>query len=109
MVSCKFPESNSSLVINKFIDNSFQAFLFLKRLDLSSAIKGDIQCSDIACSSAFKHIEFLKLKNCGISNIGFTTLVSSKNLKGLKVLILAKNKISKLGLPYDDMKGISKI
>lgn len=42
-------------------------FLNLKRVDLSSSLKGDMQATQIADSSAFENLEFLKLRNCGIT------------------------------------------
>jgi Ran GTPase-activating protein (RanGAP) involved in mRNA processing and transport len=54
-------------------------------------------------------LEFLKLRNCGISNVGFTSIVASRYLKRLKVLILSKNNISKLILPYEDLKDATKL
>ncbi len=72
---------------------------------MSSSIKGDEAPAKLADSSAFKYLEFLKLKNCGIGNQGFADLVASTNLRRLKVLILSKNSISKLTFPFDDLKA----
>ena len=101
-----------SALPNTFTDLSFPGtltFLYLRRLDLSSSLSGDEQAYQIAKSSAFKYLEFLKLKNCGIENQGFTDIIGSKHLRRLKVLILSKNRISKLIFPFDDMRTASKL
>lgn len=53
------------------------SFEYLKRLDLSSSLKGDAQVLAFASSTAYQHLEFLKLKNCGIGNLGLTALLGS--------------------------------
>jgi hypothetical protein len=63
----------------------------------------------LANSSTFKYLEFLKLKNCGVQNAGFTTILASKYLRRLKVLILSKNQITKLIFPFDDLKTATKV
>ena len=81
------------------------SFEYLKRLDLSSSLKGDAQVLAFASSTAYQHLEFLKLKNCGIGNLGLTALLGSSGLRRLKVLILSKNQLTKLIMPEDDLKG----
>jgi Leucine Rich repeat len=56
-----------------------------------------------------RHLEYLKLKHCGIGNAGFTAIVGSKYLRKLKVLILSKNLITKLVFPFEDFKMASKL
>jgi hypothetical protein len=72
---------------------------YLKRLDLSSSLKGDTQALSLAESTAFKYLEFLKLKNCGIGNLGLTGILGSSGFRRLKILIVSKNAINKLILP----------
>ncbi len=111
IASCKFFQAQNQpidAIVMTYIDPSFPStpsFLYLRRLDLSSSIKGDEAAANIADSSAFKYLEFLKLKNCGIGNQGFADLVASTNLRRLRVLILSKNSISKLTFPFDDLKA----
>ena len=113
IASCKFFELKppvSFALPKSFFDPISQtntSFIYLKRLDLSSSISGDEQVAQLASSSAFKFLEFLKLKNCEIGNAGFTSLVSSKYLKRVKVLILSKNNINTLIFPSE--KQFSKI
>ena len=90
-----------------YIDQGFPStptFLYLRRLDLSSSFHGDRGAFELAESSAFRYLEYLKAKNCQIGNQGFADLVASPNLRRLKVLILAKNSISKLVFPFDDLR-----
>lgn len=54
-------------------------------------------------------MEFLKLKHCSIGNQGFTELLSSKHLRRLKILLLSKNLISKMTLPFDDLRSATKL
>lgn len=85
------------------------SFSYLKRLDLSSSLKGDGQAISFAESTCFSYLEFLKLKNCGIGNTGLTALLGSYGLRRLKVLILSKNLISKIITPEDDLKTSTKV
>jgi hypothetical protein len=40
--------------------------MYLRRLDLSSSLKGDEQVIAFSKSPGLNYLEFLKLKNCGI-------------------------------------------
>ena len=115
LVSCRFfnQSNKQSFELPKLdIDKHpliSPGFLYLRRLDLTSSLKGDEQVVQLANSSAFKYLEFLKLKNCGVSNQGFTELLGSRHLRRLKVLILSKNQITKLVFPYEDLKTANKV
>ena len=53
----------------------------------------------MAASTAFSHLEYLKLKNCGLGNTGLTAILSSYGFRRLKVLIVSKNQITKVEAP----------
>lgn len=65
--------------------------------------------SQLAQSTTFVHLEYLKLKNCQIGNEGFTAVVGAKGFRRVKVLIVNKNKISKLVFPWDDLKNATQV
>lgn len=115
LASCRFfnqSKKDSFELPKLYLDPRTQltpSFLYLKRLDLTASLKGDEQVTQLANSPGFKYLEFLKLKSCGVHNAGFTALVSSHHLRRLKVLILAKNEITKLIFPCDDLKTASKV
>lgn len=114
LVSSKFHMSQQSnfTLPRTWVEPDFPVtptFLYLTRLDLSSSLKGDDHVSQLSASSAFKYLKFLKLKHCGISNDGFRDLIGSPNLRSLEVLILAKNSITKLQFPFDDLKTATRV
>jgi len=114
LASCRFFDQTKgySFELPKiYLDPQTQitpGFLYLRRLDLTSSLKGDEQVSQLANSPAFKYLEYLKLKNCGITNSGFTAIVGSRHLRRLKVLIISKNQLTKLVFPIDDFKSANK-
>ena len=114
LASCRFSNQTSqdTFTLSKlYLDPVTQvnpSFLYLKRLDLTSSFKGDEHVIQLANSSAFKYLEFLKLKSCGVSNNGFKAILASRFLRRLKVLILSKNDITKLIFPCDDLKTATK-
>lgn len=101
LVSCKFHESTPLTLMKTppTANPQLAALRYLRRLDLSSSLKGCEQATQLAASSALKHLEYLKLKNCSIANEGLASIFSSRYLRRLKVLIVCKNLITKLVLP----------
>lgn len=112
LASCKLsPTVDISLALT-FTDPHLPttpSFLYLKRLDLSTSLCGDDHARQLARSTALRYLEFLKLKHCALGNQAFTELVGSTNLRRLKVLILSKNKLTKLVFPFDDLKTASQL
>lgn len=104
--SCPFYDSVQPLSLIKSFNNNDLGLINLKRLDLSSSFDGDQNVELLAESDYFKQLEFLKLRNCSISNSGAKSLFESKGLKSLKILILSKNKISQVEGPYQDLKKV---
>eukprot|EP00347_Sterkiella_histriomuscorum_P023178 403335652 len=112
--------TNLSLASNRFLLHVMQdmtitkvpdqpGFLNLKRLDLSSSLKGDLMITGIAESNAFDKVEFLRLRNCNINNEGFMSLVESSNLRSVTHLILSKNNIQRIKGPFKDLKEASEM
>ncbi|CDW71067.1 leucine-rich repeat-containing protein typical subtype [Stylonychia lemnae] len=112
--------TNINLVSNKFLtkplaDMTIQkisnqmGFIQLKRLDLSSSLKGDMQVQFIAESSAFVNLEYLKLRNCQITADGLLQLFESKHLRRLQYLLVPKNNIIQIKAPFNDMKDATEL
>jgi hypothetical protein len=112
LVSSKFHASTvhkNFALPRSWVEPDFQltpTFLYLRRLDLSSSLKGDEQVSQLAHSSAFLWLTFLKLKHCGIGNEGARDLIMSPWLKNLQIIILSKNSITRL--PFEELKNATK-
>ena len=79
----------------------------LQRLDLAYCMKGDEQVCQLAQSSYLKDLKFLNIKGCKFGDIGLLELLSSKNMRSLKVLIASDNKIEKVEGPYGDLEDAS--
>ena len=63
----------------------------------------------IAESDCFTHLEYLKLRNCKISNEGMKYLFESRWLKRVKILVVSKNYVSVLEGPFGDLKMVNDV
>lgn len=52
-------------------------------------------------------MKFLNISSCKFGDIGLQELLSSKNMRNLKVLIAKDNKIEKVEGPYGDLEDAS--
>ena len=52
-------------------------------------------------------MKYLNIKGCKFGDIGLLELLSSKNMRSLKVLIASDNNIEKIEGPYGDLEDAS--
>lgn len=79
----------------------------LQRLDLSGCMKGDEQVCQLAQSSYLKDLKYLNIKSCKFGDIGLLELLSSKNMRSVRVLIASDNRIEKIEGPFGDLEDAS--
>ena len=54
-----------------------------------------------------KDLKYLNIKSCKFGDIGLLELLSSKNMRSLKVLIASDNRIEKIEGPFGDLEDAS--